>query len=124
VTDWLWGNEFTALLAAWHEHALSRERRARLAGEAVSGYIFPRVSRAGSALGSKKRVIIMTAAHEHGEFPPVPFTEKDQAELRVEDVKSAKYIALLCSGIFTTGVVLYLSVLLWVWSIPPIYSVR
>jgi hypothetical protein len=66
----------------------------------------------------------MTAAHEHASLPPIPFTEADQVELRADDVKSAKAIALLCSGIFITGVVLYLGVLVWVLSQPPIYALR
>jgi len=65
----------------------------------------------------------MTAAHEQTDVV-VPFTDKDQSEMRGEDVKAAKAIGFLCSGIFSTGVLLYISVMIWVWSQAPIYSVR
>jgi hypothetical protein len=66
----------------------------------------------------------MTAAHEHTEFPDVPFTDADKDELRLEDIRAAKAIGFLASGIFVTGIFLYLFVCAWVYSQPPIYSVR
>jgi hypothetical protein len=66
----------------------------------------------------------MTAVHEHSEFPAVPFTDADKDELRLEDIRAAKAIGGLASGIFITGIVLYLFVNFWVASQPPIYSLR
>ena len=66
----------------------------------------------------------MTATHEHSDFPPVPFSDTDKTELRAEDIRAAKAIGGLASGIFVTGIVLYLGVMLWVWSQPPIYALR
>ena len=66
----------------------------------------------------------MIAAHEHAEFPAVPFTDADKDELRMEDIRAAKAIGFLASGIFGTGIALYLFVCVWVYSQPPIYSVR
>ncbi|HEV3143600.1 MAG TPA: hypothetical protein VGZ47_06900 [Gemmataceae bacterium] len=66
----------------------------------------------------------MTAANEHADFPPIPFTDTDKSELRTEDIRAAKAIGYLASGIFLTGIFLYLGVMVWVWSQPPIYSLR
>jgi hypothetical protein len=66
----------------------------------------------------------MTVAHEHTDFPAVPFTDADKDELRMEDIRAAKAIGFLASGIFITGIFLYLFVNFWVYSQPPIYSLR
>ena len=66
----------------------------------------------------------MTAAHEHTDFPAVPFTDADKVELRLEDIRAAKAIGGLASCIFFAGILLYLFVNFWVASQPPIYSLR
>jgi hypothetical protein len=66
----------------------------------------------------------MTAAHDYAEFPAPPFSDADKDELRLEDIRAAKAIGYLASGIFFTGVCLYFVVCVWVYSQAPIYSVR
>ncbi|HLW67299.1 MAG TPA: hypothetical protein VKS79_18435 [Gemmataceae bacterium] len=66
----------------------------------------------------------MTAVHEHAEFPAPPFSDADKGELRMEDIRAAKAIGFLASGIFITGIFLYTFVWVWVYSGAPIYSLR
>jgi hypothetical protein len=62
--------------------------------------------------------------HDPHAPPTIPFTPADEAVMRTDDVKAAKAIAGLTTGIFLVGIVLYTTVLITVLAHAPVYSVR
>ncbi|MFL5340248.1 MAG: hypothetical protein ACJ8F7_08845 [Gemmataceae bacterium] len=54
--------------------------------------------------------------------PPIPFTDAEKAELRTDDVKAAKTIGMLTTGIFLMGGVIYTVVLIWTLLSPASYA--
>jgi hypothetical protein len=65
--------------------------------------------------------------HDHHDThapPPIPFTPADEAAMRTDDVKAAKAIAGLTTGIFLVGIALYVTVLISVLVMSPVYAVR
>ena len=57
-------------------------------------------------------------------LPPIPFTDADRAVLRADDVRAAKTIGGLASGIFLIGLGIYITVLLTTIATPPLYAIR
>ena len=63
-------------------------------------------------------------SHDTHDLPIIPFTAPETTTLRADDVKAAKTIGGLAGGIFLVGFVLYVTVLISVIVVSPIYSVR
>jgi hypothetical protein len=57
-------------------------------------------------------------------LPPIPFNEADRVSMRAEDVRAAKFVACLASGIFIMGLCIYITVLITTVASAPLYSIR